>query len=126
MTKLVSARWTEPLLMAAVVIVVILIMLLATSGCSSTPKRPCPEPEIKVVVQKEAVPCIVVIEPLPLPDLPPIPPWPHDADEEEVKAWVLALGQAIEEQVKVMRAREAAWLAKVEAHNAGMPKCADQ
>lgn len=111
------------------VVIVFVVMVVAivvfTTGCSSTPKNPCPEPTIKIVVQKEAVPCVVVVEPLP--DLEPIaiPPWPHDADEGELRSWVLALGRTIEERMKVLEARDAAWAAKVTAHNDQLPKCAD-
>lgn len=106
-------------------VVIIFIVVFALSSCSSTPKTPCPEPEIKIVVQKQAVPCIVPIEPLEELILPPIPPWPHDADEDEMKAWVTALGEALEERVKIFEARDRSYAEKIKNNNRLLPKCSD-
>jgi hypothetical protein len=78
------------------------------------------------VIEKDVpVPCIVPIEPLPTAVLPAKPPYPHDADEKELKSWALALGEALEAQEKVLIARDAAWLAKIAEHNSGTKKCSD-
>jgi len=112
--------------MALLAAVILLFSLaLCAGGCRSTGALPCPETPIDVVGKNVPVPCIVLIEPVPAAALPPLPPFPQDADEERLKTWALALGEALEARAKVLAARDAAWLAKVQAHNEGTPLCSD-
>jgi hypothetical protein len=111
-------RFKNLLQVLALLALVILIfgLALCASGCASTQQPP----PVKV-----PAPCIVAIEPLPAPVLPAKPQYPHDADEEELKAWALSLGEALEQVEAVLRKRDAAWLEKVTAHNALVPACGE-
>ena len=114
-----NERVSNLLQVLALLAVVVLVFGLAmcASGCASTPKQ---QPPVKV-----PAPCIVAIEPLPAAVLPAKPPYPHDADEAELKAWALSLGKALEQVESVLRKRDAAWLEKVAAHNALVPACGE-
>jgi len=99
-------------------VVLIFGMALCASGCTSTPKPP--PPPVKV-----PSPCVIAIAPLPAAALPEKPAYPHDADEGELKAWALKLGEVMEQRETILLARDAAWFEKVTANNGAIPWCAD-
>ena len=122
------SRWPTVGDVAFVLLVMLVfLIMLGLIGCkSSRPKVPCPECEQTVVTELVPAPCVIEIAPLPAPKIPGMPSSPgHDADEAELKAWALMVGEAIEQREAVWRAREKAWQKKIEAHNSSQPKCSD-
>lgn len=106
--------------------VVVFLVVLASLGCHSSRQcPPCPEAEQVVVEKRIPVPCIIpVAELVPLPAAS-YPVFPGEAaTDEQLKAWALALGEAIEGGDAVCLAQDAAWLTKVREHNAAGPLCA--
>lgn len=119
-------EWFPPfcdrLWLLAVILLVVLVPWMC--GCASSTKMPCPECEQEIVRHDVIVPCIVPIAPLEAGALPEYPEFPgDDADEAALKDWALRFGEAAEQRETLWRARDAAWLAKVEAHNGGSPMC---
>jgi hypothetical protein len=115
------------LLFWTLVIAFIAFVAYCTSGCASSDRDlPCPKPTPRIVQVERIAPCIIRVEPLERYVPPELPSYPgHDADDEELKAWALVLGEAIEAGRAVCLQREEAWQAKVEAHNASEPRCAE-
>lgn len=110
--------------LAALVMLVFLIVM-GQCGCKSSRPVPCPEPEQEIVIRQQPVPCIVPVALLADLELPTCPPFPHDGDEAEEKAWAIACGEAIEEREAILLKRDEAWRRKVEALNNGTPLCSD-
>lgn len=108
----------------ALLILVVLLIYLCAIGCRhSTPlPDPCPEPRVQEVLIDR--PCVIVVEPLGDLALPEYPTNPgHDADEEEWKAWALKVAEVTDQREALLRARVAAWVRKIEEHNALEPRC---
>jgi hypothetical protein len=107
-------------------VVLLFLIALNTCGCASGSKLPEDEGDLDIVIVKEPVPCIVVIALLDDPDLPPYPTHPgHDADEAEMKAWGLKIGEVTRQRDAIWRARDKAWAEKVSTNNSGLPLCSD-
>jgi hypothetical protein len=122
--KMRDALWWLAIIVALAVLVGFAFLV---QGCkSSSPRVPCPEKPPQIIQVDVPKPCIIQIEPLS--SLPPAvyPSFPGEsATADELKAWALALGEAIERGDAVCLARDGAWTTKVIEHNALEPLCHD-
>lgn len=110
-----------------VVLLVGFIVICGQCGCKTCDRPlPCPEPTPTVVTETTIVPCVIPVEPLgpyPLPSYPAFPG--HDATDEELKAWALAMGQVLEERDVICETRENVWQQLIAEHNSSGSSCAD-
>lgn len=122
-----NARWPSVGDWCLILLVIFVALIsLQLCGCAHGTKLPPEEEDLSVVKIKEPVPCIIVIALLPPPDLPLYPPHPgHDADEVEMKAWGLRVGEVAKQRDAIWRARDKAWAEKVSTNNSGLPLCSD-
>jgi hypothetical protein len=101
---------------------ILLLVVFATvtlQSCASSPQCPPCDTIIEIREKPTFYPVIVKItplEPLVLPEVPPMAP--DGATVEEKKAAAIAVGKATEEKIEILIARDKAWTLKVEQHNA--------
>lgn len=114
------------ILIVGLFFLICVLLTVCISCASSDRKGPPPRPTPKIVEVVKIAPCIIRVAPLEKYVPPELPPYPgHDADDAELKAWALVLGEEIEGGRAICIQREEAWQAKIEAHNASEPLCVE-